>query len=126
MLNDPENFIELVDNFCQAGDDGKPELITPSQDIENKKKYSANEPILSKLETIEKFINPLQTLTYQQKADELLRLQQIPQLTFEEQAKANIIQEELKPQQDLITFISKYNEDSFARIIEISKLIFKK
>lgn len=109
MLNDPENFIELVDNFCQAGDDGKPELITPSQDIENKKKYSANEPILSKLETIEKFINPLQTLTYQQKANELLRLQQIPQLTLEEQAKANIIQEELKPQQDLITFISKYN-----------------
>lgn len=94
IVDNPETFIEIVDNFCRAGDDGKPELITPSKDIENKQKYLTLEPLLNKLSTIEKFVNPIQSLTYQEQANELLRLQTLPMKTPQEEKIQEILTEE--------------------------------
>lgn len=106
ILDNPEDFIDLVQNFCQAGDDGKPELITPSKEIEQRQNLTSSDLVLSKLLRIENIVDPTINLTYQQKVDELTRLEQQPNLTGEEQFIKGALSE-VKTEQNIIQKIDK-------------------
>lgn len=107
ILASPEEFINLVENFCQAGDDGKPELITPSKEIQQRQNVSSNDLVLSKLKRIENLIDPTVNLSYEEKVNELLQLEQQPNLTGEQQFK-KVALEGVKPEQEVRQKIANF------------------
>jgi len=111
ILDNPEEFIDLVQNFCQAGDDGKPELITPSKEIEQRQNLTSNDLVLSKLSKLENIIDPMKNLTYQQKIDEYTRLEQEPELTQQEQSFFQEFKSEQTLEQKIINNIFSRDDD---------------
>lgn len=107
ILDNPEEFIDLVENFCQAGNDGKPELITPSKEIQQRQNLTSNELVLSKLSRLENIMDPTINLTYEEKVNELTRLEQQPNLTGEEQFMKGALSE-VKTEQDVRQKIAGY------------------
>lgn len=125
IQNNPEEFIDLVENFCQAGEDGKPELITPSKEIQQRQNLTSNDLVLSKLSRIESFIDPTKYYTDLEKQAELLRLEQEPNLSGKDQ----FVKEELKSEQDVITKITNITKtlldnDTLIEINNNGRLIY--
>lgn len=76
LLDEPDQFIEIINKFCEADANGQPSLITPLRDIETKRVGSLLEPISQQIALL-KEDSTIDNLTYQQKVDELNRLQSI-------------------------------------------------
>lgn len=72
LLDEPDQFIEIINKFCEADANGQPSLITP----ETKRVSSLLEPINQQISLL-KEDTTIDNLTYQQKVDELNRLQSI-------------------------------------------------
>jgi hypothetical protein len=73
LIEDSEQLIELINNFCEADVNGSPSLVTPLQDIEQKKITSFLQPISRKIEEL-KPSSYLTDLSYEEKLIERQRL----------------------------------------------------
>lgn len=77
LLDDPDQFIDLITRFTEQDNNNQPSLVTPLQDYEQKRIGSILQPITQKIEEL-KTDNLLTDLSYEEMVDELNRQKALP------------------------------------------------
>lgn len=77
LLDNPDQFVELVNRFTEPDINNQPSLVTPLQDYEQKRIGSLLQPITQKIEEL-KTDNLITDLSYEEMINELNRQKALP------------------------------------------------